>query len=108
MDASIEMKVQAVNKMLAQRKRLSKMLVSLGMYDGVNPDSNIIVYETSEFFQYAEILGAEARQSDYEPVNYSARIDFSYNGYTFSAYLTDAEVKTYADRIKFLQESGNV
>ena len=101
MESSIEMKMQAIDKMLEQRKQLIIMANNTGLHMGFDPDTSITVYDASDFFEYAEKFGSEVKESDFKPSTGRICVYFSYHDCDFDCYLDATEVKEYAQRISF-------
>ena len=50
MECSMEMKMQAVDKMLAVRKQLITMQDKVGMWNQVDDRTPLLIYNTEDFF----------------------------------------------------------
>lgn len=97
MDASVEMKIQAIDKMIELRKQLIVMQDNMGVWNGLDKDCVILVYNASEFFDIAKHVGANV-ESD-EICEQGLRIMFSYKNTTFVAYINPSDYQHYESEI---------
>lgn len=99
MDVSIEMKLQAINKMLDMRNQLIAMQENLGMYDGFDASSSVLVYEIEDLLKLSEAVHCELHETGYITDQGNVSVAFEYKGSSFSSYFSPDDYERYKDKI---------
>ena len=66
----------------------------------VDEVTNILVYKTKLFLEYAEIVDGKIKDSGYiSPVNGHRNIFFEYKGYLFNTFVTEKEYEQIKEKV---------
>lgn len=66
----------------------------------VDEVTNILVYKTKLFLEYAEIVGGTIKDSGYiSPVSGLRNIFFEYKGYVFDTFVTEEEYEQIKEKV---------
>ena len=65
MDASIEMKLLAIDRMIDMRKQLIAMQDNLGMSNGLSADERILVFHLEDLLELSKAIGTEVHETGY-------------------------------------------
>lgn len=97
MEGSIEMKMQAIDKMIEIRNQLIVMQKKLNIWNEFDEDDEILVYDTPEFFDIARHIGAKVESDG----TYSSGLHvlFTYKDVKFSTYVNSSELSIYEHEI---------
>lgn len=98
MENSMEMKMQAIDKMLEMRKQIIDMQDNLGMYNGFDKDTPVLIYNTEEFFEMARHVKAGV-STGYIADDGMINVMFSYNETLFNTYILPGEYQFYEEEI---------
>ncbi len=97
MDCSIEMKLQAIDKMIAMREQLAAMQDNLGMNNGFSLDDKILFYRLDDLKELSKATGNEIHETGHvSDVGY-VEVAFEYKEVVFHTYLSPNEYKAYKD-----------
>ncbi|MGN0352428.1 MAG: hypothetical protein ACI4ES_12315 [Roseburia sp.] len=90
MDCSIEMKIQALDRMIEMRKQLITMQDNLGVYNSLSEDTFVLIYRTENFFEIANELKANVESG---PTTKEGDIilSFYYKDTKFSTFILPKE-----------------
>lgn len=91
MNGSIEMKLQAIDKMTDMRKQLITMQENLNMSTGVDFNDEILVYHLKDLQELAEATGNKIHENGY--TSNDGWIEYKETG--FRTYLAPDEYKAY-------------
>lgn len=84
--------IEKANEIKALQKKINASLV-----DEV---TNILVYKTKLFLEYAEIVDGKIKDSGYiSPVNGRRNIFFEYKGYVFDTFVTEEEYEQIKEKV---------
>ena len=97
MEMSIEMKMQALDKMIEMRNQLIAMQNNLGVYNSMDEESSILVYSTEDFFEIARYVKANVSSDGIVMGN--TRLVFQYKGTGFTTHVLPCEYKEYKNEI---------
>ena len=97
MDCSIEIKLQAIDKMIAMREQLAAMQDNLGMNNGFSLDDKILVYRLDDLKELSKATGNEIHETGYVSDTGFVEVAFGYKEVVFHAYLSPEEHKAYKD-----------
>ena len=98
MEGSIEMKMQAIDKMIELRSQLITMQENLGMYNGFEERTSILIYKTDVFFEYASHIGTKVT-SVYVTDDGDICVMFTYKDVMFDTYVKPEEYQMYEHEI---------
>lgn len=98
MESSIEMKIQALDKLLEMRKQLITMQDNLGMYTSVAEEIPILIYQTEEFFEVAKEVGAVVTSGDITDRG-AIELMFNHKETTFNTYILPGEYQLHEHEI---------
>lgn len=98
MDCSTEMKMQAIDKMIEMRNQLITMQDNLGMYNSVDNETPILIYQTDDFFEIANMVNGKVKSGD---VMDSGRIEitFNYKDTEFNTFILPVEYQLHEHEI---------
>ena len=99
MEASIEMKIVVLDQMLEVRKQLIEMQEGLGMYNGLDLESTILIYSPKEFIEYSKAVGADFAETGYKTDEGNREIAFEYKGMSFNTYVYPEEYELYKEEL---------
>lgn len=97
MEGSIEMKMQAIDKMIEMRNQLIVMQDNLNMFNGFDKNGTVIIHNTSAFFEIAKHVGAKVEPGNM--TNAGLRTMFNYKDVKFVAYIDSEERILYEHEI---------
>lgn len=97
MDCSVEMKLQAIDKMIAMREQLAAMQNNLGMNNGFDLDDKILVYRLNGLKELSKATGNEIHETGYVSDTGFVEVSFEYKEVIFHTYLSPNEYKAYKD-----------
>ena len=106
MEMSTEMKMQALDKMIEMRNQLIAMQDNLGVYNGFDKDSGILIYSTEEFIEIAKHVNTSISSRVLEKIG-SVELSFNYNGTEFHTFALPCECEEYKNELN-LGGSDNV
>lgn len=98
MECSTEMKVQMLDEVIDERKKLISLQDSAGIYTGVGEDEKILIYSTEDFIEIAKyvqekvFVGKKNSYGNYE-------VHFIYKGVGFQTFILPAEYERYKEEI---------
>ncbi len=95
MDASIEMKLLAIDRMIDMRKQLIAMQDNLGMSNGLSADEKILVYHLEDLLELSKAIGTEVHETGYISERGYTEVAFEYKGVTFNTYILSEEYELY-------------
>lgn len=95
MDASIEMKLLAIDKMIGMRKQLIAMQDNLGMSNGFGVDDRILVYHLEDLLELSKAIETEVHETGYISEHGYMEVAFEYKGVTFNTYILPEEYELY-------------
>lgn len=98
MECSMEMKMQAVDEMLAVRKQLITMQDKVGMWNQVDDRTPLLIYNTEDFFEMAEYVGEKISSRYIEEGKYYS-LRFTYNETVFSTQVIPKEYEKLKNKI---------
>lgn len=98
MESSIEMKMQAIDKMLELRKQIIDMQDKLGVYNGLGESDCVLIYNTEDFFEMARRVKERVSTGNIAS-NGMISIMFSYNGVLFNTFIWPREYQLHEDEI---------
>ena len=97
MEGSIEMKMQAIDKMIELRNQLIVMQKNIGVWNGFDKDDVILIYDNSDFFNIARHVGANVNSDNVSEIG--LRTVFNYKDVKFVAYIKQEEYQMYEHEI---------
>lgn len=97
MDCSVEMKLQAIDKMIAMREQLTAMQDNLEMNNGFSNDDKILVYRLDGLKELSKAIGNEIHETRYVSDAGYVEVAFEYKKVVFHTYLSPEEYKAYKD-----------
>lgn len=87
MEGSIEMKMQALDKMLEHRKQLVALQIELGMWNDFDERDSVLIFSVEDFFLYANHIGAKVTcKKAGEDGSFPVKLEFSYKEALFTTY----------------------
>ncbi len=92
MNASMEMKILELDKMLELRAQLAATQSKLGMNVGFDKDEAVIIYNLKEFIEIADYVGERIRKGDRTSSGMIIYY-FCYKGITFRRFVFPEEEK---------------
>lgn len=95
MNGSIEMKLQAIDKMIDIRNQLITMQENLNMSTGVDFGDGVLVYRLKDLQELAEATGNEIHENGYTSNDGWIGVASKYKGTEFHTYLAPDEYKAY-------------
>lgn len=95
MDASIEMKLQAIDKMIDMRNQLITMQENLNMSTGVDLDNEVLVYRLKDLRELAEATGNKIHENGYTSNDGCVGVAFKYKETGFCTYLAPDVYEAY-------------
>ena len=95
MNASIEMKAVALEKLIAARKDLLQQQYNLHAYCSALEECSILIYSTKEFMEYAEYFERQVSVGKEPEAYIGTRLSFFYKKTEICAYASDLEMKKY-------------
>lgn len=98
MESSIEIKIQALDKMLEMRKQLITMQDNLGMFTSAAKEIPILIYQTEEFFEVANEVGANVVSGDIVDQG-MIELLFDYKEASFHTYILPGEYQLHEHEI---------
>lgn len=98
MDASIEMKLQAIDRMIDIRKQLIVMQDNLGMSNGLDSDEKVLIYHLKDLLELAKAVGNEAYETGYKSERGYTEVVFEYKGVAFNTYILPEEYELYKSK----------
>lgn len=102
MNGSIEMKLQAIDKMIDMRNQLITMQENLNMSTGVDFSNGVLVHSLKDLQELAEATGNEIHETEYVPGDGWKEVAFEYKEISLHTFLTQDEYEAY----KSENESG--
>ena len=97
MDCSVEMKLQAIDKMIAMREQLATMQSNLRMDNGLHSGGEILVYLLEDLQELSKVTGSKIHETGYVTDDGWIKVALEYNGAVFNIYLSPDKYKAYKD-----------
>lgn len=97
MDCSVEMKLQAIDRMIAMREQLAAMQSNLTMDTGLNSDGKILVYRSEDLRELSKAIGNKMYETGYVSDSSWVEVALEYKGVVFNTYLPPNKYKAYKD-----------
>jgi len=98
MEMSIEMKMQALDKMIEMRNQMVTMQDNLGVYNGFDKDSGILIYSTEDFLEIAKHVSTSIASRELKEIG-NVELSFNYNGTEFRTFVLPCEYEEYKSEI---------
>lgn len=98
MEMSIEMKMQALDKMIEMRNQMVTMQDNLGVYNGFDKDNGILIYSTEDFLEIAKHVSTSIASRELEKIG-NVELSFNYNGTEFHTFVLPCEYEEYKSEI---------
>ena len=98
MKCSIEMKLQAIDKMITTREQLITMQDNLGMDNGLRLGTGILVYSLEDLQELSKATGNEIRETGYVSDTGWVNVAFEYKGIAFNTYLPPEDGNRSGDK----------
>lgn len=98
MECSMEMKMQAIDKMLEMRKQLSVIQNNLGMWNSADDTCPVLVYQTEDFFEVANEVNASVQSGDITDKG-MIEISFDYKDVKFHTFILPGEYQLHEHEI---------
>ena len=95
MDASIEMKLLAIDRMIDMRKQLIVMQDNLRMNSGLDSSEKVLVYHLKDLLELSKAIGTEVHETGYISDRGYMEVAFEYKGVTFNTYILPKEYELY-------------
>ena len=104
MEMTMDMKIDAIKKMIEMRNQLITMQRNLGMWDGFEPFTAILILSQNEFFEIAKaveapVFGKKLKRNIKTGTQYNIELYFSFNGTDFHTFVNKYEYKKYRKEI---------
>ena len=98
MKCNMEMKIQAIDRMLEMRSQLIAMQDNLGMYNAFGADCPVLIYQTEDFFEVSNEVNASVQSGD---ITDSGMIElrFSYKDTEFNTFILPGEYQLHEHEI---------
>ena len=97
MDCSVEMKLQAIDRMIAMREQLAAMQSNLRMDTGLNSSGRILVYFLEDLQELSKATGNKMHKTGYVTDSGCIEVALEYKGVVFNTYLSSNKYKAYKD-----------
>lgn len=98
MDCSMEMKLQAIDKMIEMRNQLIGMQENLRMSNGFTVDGSILVFETNDLIELSKAVEADIHKTGYITKDGFPEIAFEYKGIKFNTYDYSNDYERYENQ----------
>lgn len=98
MECSMEMKMQAIDKMLEVRKQLSAIQNNLGMWNSTDDTCPVLIYQTENFFEVANEVNASVRSGEITDKG-MIEILFNYKDVLFKTFILPGEYQLHEHEI---------
>ena len=98
MEMSIEMKIQALDKMIEMRNQMVTVQDNLGVYNGFNKNCGILIYSTEDFLEIAKHVSTSIASRELKEIE-NVELSFNYNGTEFHTFVLLCEYEAEQERI---------
>lgn len=95
----VKTKLQEVDKMLDMRQQLDALQRSLGIYNGFEMQSSILICKVRDFFELSKSAKSVVYKTGYITDYGAMEVAFNYKGYKFVTFIFAHECEEYKDRI---------